>query len=386
MKIEPDRPYSVSLASATASRLVVERHHRDDRAEDLLAPDPGSPGRLGRAPRSAAPRSRRRPGCVPGERDLDARRGSPARSRAAAPRSAGPSRCARRAGSSTRSPAPPAPAGRGTRRTPTARPGSASGRSSPGRRCRRRRTARRRPRPARSASAKTMLALLPPSSRVTRFTWSAQPAMIRLPTSVEPVKQTLRTSGWVTNRSPTTEPLPGSTVSTSSGRPASSASSPSRMRGQRGQLGRLEHDGVAGGQRRREAPAGDRHREVPRHDDADDAERLVEGDVDAAGDRDLPAEQPLRRRGVVVEAVADVAGLPAGVAPGVAGVARPRARPAPRRARRPRRRTGAAAWPARPGAIARQDGTPRGRARSRRRLRGQVGERDVGDRRAPSPG
>ncbi len=82
---------------------------------------------------------------------------------------------------------------------------------------------------AMSASANTMLALLPPSSRVTRFTWSAQPAMIRLPTSVEPVKQTLRTRGCVTNRSPTTEPLPGMIVSTCSGRPASRASSPSRM-------------------------------------------------------------------------------------------------------------------------------------------------------------
>ena len=30
------------------------------------------------------------------------------------------------------------------------------------------------------------------------------------------------------------------------------------------------------------------------HDDADDAERLVEGQVGAAGDRDLPAEEPLR--------------------------------------------------------------------------------------------
>ena len=46
---------------------------------------------------------------------------------------------------------------------------------------------------SRSASAKTMLALLPPSSRVTRFTCSAARAMIRVPTSVEPVKQTLRT-------------------------------------------------------------------------------------------------------------------------------------------------------------------------------------------------
>jgi hypothetical protein len=64
-----------------------------------------------------------------------------------------------------------------------------------------------------------MLALLPPSSSVTRFTWSAQPAMIDLPTSVEPVKQTLRTAGWVTNRCPTTMPLPGRTVKTPSGSP-----------------------------------------------------------------------------------------------------------------------------------------------------------------------
>ena len=82
---------------------------------------------------------------------------------------------------------------------------------------------------AMSASAKTMLALLPPSSSVTRFTWSAQPRMICLPTSVEPVKHTLRTSSWVTNRSPTTEPLPGITVSTSAGSPASRASSPRRI-------------------------------------------------------------------------------------------------------------------------------------------------------------
>ena len=82
---------------------------------------------------------------------------------------------------------------------------------------------------SRSASAKTMLEFFPPSSRVRRLTCSAQPAMIRRPTSVEPVNTTLRTAGWVTKRSPTTEPLPGSTVSTPSGRPASSASSPSRI-------------------------------------------------------------------------------------------------------------------------------------------------------------
>ena len=53
--------------------------------------------------------------------------------------------------------------------------------------------------------------------------------MIPWPTAVDPVKQTLRTAGWVTNRSPTTEPLPGTTVKTPSGSPACRASSASLM-------------------------------------------------------------------------------------------------------------------------------------------------------------
>ena len=74
-----------------------------------------------------------------------------------------------------------------------------------------------------------MLALLPPSSRVTRLTWSAQPRITPCPTNVEPVNTTLRTAGWSTNRCPTIDPLPGMTVKTPSGMPASSASSPSRI-------------------------------------------------------------------------------------------------------------------------------------------------------------
>ena len=62
---------------------------------------------------------------------------------------------------------------------------------------------------------------------MTRFTCSAQPAMIRLPTSVLPVNDTLRTSGCSTNRHPTFCPLPTTTLTTPSGMPASSASSPS---------------------------------------------------------------------------------------------------------------------------------------------------------------
>ncbi len=52
--------------------------------------------------------------------------------------------------------------------------------------------------------------------------------MMRRPTSVEPVKHTLRTAGWATKRSPTTLPLPGRICRTPSGRPDSSASSPIR--------------------------------------------------------------------------------------------------------------------------------------------------------------
>lgn len=88
--------------------------------------------------------------------------------------------------------------------------------------------------------------------------------------------------------------------------------------GQRGGLGGLEEYGVACRQRRRGAPGGDGHGEVPRGDDADDAERFEEGDVEPARDRDLAAGQALHSPGGVVEEVADVARLPAGVAEGVA--------------------------------------------------------------------
>jgi hypothetical protein len=79
-----------------------------------------------------------------------------------------------------------------------------------------------------SASAKTMLGLLPPSSSVTRFTPAAHAAMIRLPTAVEPVKTTLATPGCATSAPPVTGPAPGSTWNRPSGSPAASASSASR--------------------------------------------------------------------------------------------------------------------------------------------------------------
>jgi hypothetical protein len=59
----------------------------------------------------------------------------------------------------------------------------------------------------------------------------------------------------------------------------------------------------AGRERRAELPARNREREVPRDDEADDAERLAERHVDAARDGNRVAEQPLGRPGVVVEHV-----------------------------------------------------------------------------------
>ena len=76
---------------------------------------------------------------------------------------------------------------------------------------------------SRSASAKTTLADLPPSSSVTRLIVAAAPAAIPRPTSVEPVKAILATSGCSTRRDPQTLPGPATTLSTPSGRPASSA-------------------------------------------------------------------------------------------------------------------------------------------------------------------
>ncbi len=319
VQIEPDRPKSLSLAIRIASASSSNGDDRDHRAEDLLAQRPV--GRVGRRQhgrrvpearalrRAAAERDRRVVGHV--GRDPVALAGADQRAHLGV--------LVARVGDDDA-----ADGGLEQLHEPVvddcARPGCASARSSPGRRCRRPRTARS-PRPgSRSASAKTTFALLPPSSSVTGLICAAQPAITCRPTSVEPVKTILATSGESTNRCPTTLPLPGSTWKTSGGHAGLERELGEPDRGQRGQLGRLEHDGVAGGERGRESPRRDRHREVPRHDHADDAERLVEGDVDAVGDRDLLADQPFRRAGVVGDHVADVAGLPPRVADRVPGV------------------------------------------------------------------
>ncbi len=76
---------------------------------------------------------------------------------------------------------------------------------------------------SKSASAKTMLGLLPPSSRPTFFTVSAALRMMCLPTSTEPVKATMSTRGEEARWSPTSPPGPVTTWKTPFGTPASSS-------------------------------------------------------------------------------------------------------------------------------------------------------------------
>ena len=73
-------------------------------------------------------------------------------------------------------------------------------------------------------------------------------------------------------------------------------------RRQRRVRGGLEDRGVAGGERRGDLPRGHQEREVPRHDQPDDADRLAQGEVEARlRDRDRLAEDLVRGAGVVVE-------------------------------------------------------------------------------------
>ena len=82
---------------------------------------------------------------------------------------------------------------------------------------------------SRSASAKTMFGLLPPSSSETFFTLPEASRMISWPVVVSPVNATLPTPGCAAIDAPADPPGPVTTLRTPGGMPASSASSPSRI-------------------------------------------------------------------------------------------------------------------------------------------------------------
>ncbi len=92
--------------------------------------------------------------------------------------------------------------------------------------------------------------------------------------------------------------------------------------GKRRQLGGLENDGIAACERRADLPARDVEREVPRHDEADDAERLAERRRHAAGGRNRVAVVLVDCAGVEVEDLRHHADLAAGARDGLADVLR----------------------------------------------------------------
>ena len=122
------------------------------------------------------------------------------------------------------------------------------------------------------ASSKTMLAALPPSSRVTFFCVPATDLAIARPTSVEPVKATLSMSGCETSARPVS-PAPVTMLTTPGRQVGLLADLREQQRGERGGLGRLEHHGVAAGQGRGDLPGQHQQREVPRDDLAGHAQR-----------------------------------------------------------------------------------------------------------------
>ena len=124
-------------------------------------------------------------------------------------------------------------------------------------------------------SAKKMFGDLPPSSSVTGMMFSAAYCMIRRPVVVSPVKAILAMRLLLASGLPASTPKPLTTLSTPGGS-RSPMMSAQHHDAHRRLLGRLQHDAVAGGERRRQLPRRHQQREVPRDDLADDAERLVE--------------------------------------------------------------------------------------------------------------
>ncbi len=70
---------------------------------------------------------------------------------------------------------------------------------------------------SKSQSAKTIIGDLPPSSSVNGISFSAAARATILPVSTEPVKVTLRTSGWVTSGAPHSGPKPDTMLNTPGG-------------------------------------------------------------------------------------------------------------------------------------------------------------------------
>ena len=164
---------------------------------------------------------------------------------------------------------------------------------------------------SRSASSKTTLADLPPSSRVTRLICPAAPRITSTAHLGRAGERDLRHVRVLDEPLPDHGAGPDDDVDDPLGDPRLERELGQPQGRERRELGRLEHDGVPAGERRAELPARDIEREVPGHDQPDDAERLVEGGCDAARDGNRVPAVLVDRAGVVVEDLGDHADLAA---------------------------------------------------------------------------
>ena len=230
---------------------------------------------------------------------------------------------------------------------------------------------------SKSASANTMLGLLPPSSRATFLTLTAAPRIRARPASRPPVSDTRSTSGLSASACPTRAPGPRTRLTTPAGTPASS-SRRVRWMAVSGVTGAgFMTDGVARGEGRRDLPAQLEERVVPRPDEPAHADRLVDDAADhvrVAG-IDQAAGLLVGEVGVVAEDARDVGHVPAALAHRLAGVEGLERGPSPRgrgrSGRRPIEQCGALAGRrARPvGACRRRAGRRRSRPGPARRSR-----------------
>ena len=141
----------------------------------------------------------------------------------------------------------------------------------------------RRP-PSRSASFRMMLADLPPSSWVTRFTESAAALATSTPARVDPVIDTMSMSGCFEIAAPTPGPSPLTRLNTpAKARPPASMISARMMRAQRRHLARLEHNRATCRKRGRDLAHDLVGGPVPRRDETADPDGLFDDERVAAG-------------------------------------------------------------------------------------------------------
>ena len=147
---------------------------------------------------------------------------------------------------------------------------------------------------SRSASAKTTLALLPPELQGDRLDLRRAPGHHPLAHRTRSGEDDLAHIGMLHQSLAHHRPGAGQHLEHVLGDAGIQGQFGQAQRGERRQLGGLEHHGVSRGQRRGEAPRGDRHREVPGDDRADHADRFVKGDVQPVGHRESAGRSAAR--------------------------------------------------------------------------------------------